>query len=153
MPADPQMLSAAEEATLAAVAGRIVPDEDGSPGAVGVGADRYILRSLSAERAGLLAAYRAGLAAVEAAAAALFGHGFAGLADELRDAVLESAWAGPEGAFLTLVRAHVIEGMFADPRWGGNKGQAGWALLRYTGPQRVWTADEQAVTGPGGVRW
>jgi hypothetical protein len=151
--ADPHVLPAAEAATLAAVAGRIVPDEDGSPGAVGAGADRYILRSLSAERAGFLAAYRDGLAAVEAAATALFGHGFAGLATGQQDEVLESAWAGPAGAFLTLVRAHVIEGMFADPRWGGNDERAGWALLRYPGPQRVWTADEQAVTGPGGARW
>jgi hypothetical protein len=138
---------------LSAVAGRIVPDEDGSPGAVGAGADRYILRSLSAERAGFLAVYRDGLAAVEAAAAALFGRGFAGLAAGHQDEVLESAWAGPAGPFLTLVRAHVIEGMFADPRWGGNESQAGWALLKYPGPQRVWTAAEQTVTGPGGVRW
>jgi hypothetical protein len=138
---------------LAAVAGRIVPDEDGSPGAVGTGADRYILRSLSAERAGLLAAYREGLAAVEAAAVALFGHAFAGLDGGQQDQVLELAWAGQAGEFLTLVRAHVIEGMFADPRWGGNDGRAGWALLGYAGPQRVWTADEQAVTGPDGARW
>lgn len=138
---------------LSAVAGRIVPDEEGSPGAIGAGADRYILRSLSAERAGFLVAYRDGLTAVEAAAAALFGYGFAGLAAGQQDEVLESAWAGPAGAFLTLVRAHVIEGMFADPRWGGNDGRVGWALLGYAGPQRVWTAEEQVVTGPGGVRW
>jgi hypothetical protein len=150
---DRDMLSSVEAAVLAAVADRIVPDEDGSPGAVGAGADRYILRSLSAERAGLLAAYRDGLAAVEAAATALFGHGFAGLGALQQDEVLESAWSGPAGTFLTLVRTHVIEGMFADPRWGGNEGRAGWALLRYAGPQKVWAAAEQTITGPGGVRW
>jgi hypothetical protein len=153
LPADSAVLSAAETAVLSAVAGRIVPDEDGSPGAVGSGADRYIVRSLSAERAGFLAAYQDGLAAIEAAASALFGHGFAGLAADQQDEALASAWTGPAAAFLTLVRAHVIEGMFADPRWGGNEGRAGWALLRYAGPQRVWTADEQAVTDPAGVRW
>jgi gluconate 2-dehydrogenase gamma chain len=153
LPADPAGLSAAEVAVLVAVADRIVPDEDGSPGAVRAGADRYIRRSLAAERAGLLAVYQAGLAEVDAAATALFGHGFAGLAAGQQDEVLASAWPGPAGAFLTLVRAHVIEGMFGDPRWGGNEGLAGWALFRYPGPQRVWTAAEQAVTGPGGVRW
>ena len=153
MSADPRLLSAAEAVVLAAVVGRIVPDEDGSPGAAGAGADRYILRSLSAERAGFLATYRDGLATVEAAAKAVFGHGFAGLRAGLQDEVLAAAWTGPAGAFLDMVRAHVIEGMFADPRWGGNEGRAGWALLRYAGPQRVWTADEQVVSGPGGVRW
>lgn len=138
---------------LSAVAGRIVPDEDGSPGAVAAGADRYILRSLSAERAGFLVTYRGGLAVIEEAAGALFGHSFARLAAGQQDEVLTSAWAGPAAAFLTLARAHVIEGMFADPQWGGNEGRGGWALLRYEGPQRVWTAEQQAVTGPGGVRW
>ncbi len=152
MPADPHVLTAAEAAMLSAVAGRIVPDEDGSPGAVGAAADRYILRSLAAERAGLLGAYRDGLAAVEAAATALFGPGFTALTAGQQDEVLASAWAGPAGPFLTMVRAHVIEGMFADPRWGGNADRAGWALLRYAGPRRVWTAAEQAVTGPGGER-
>lgn len=152
-PADPAVLSAAESATLSAVASRIVPDEEGSPGAVGAGADRYILRSLAAERAGFRAAYRVGLAALDAAAGTLFGHGFVRLSVGQQDEVLASAWAGPAEAFLTMVRAHVIEGLFADPRWGGNEGRAGWALLGYRGPQRVWTAEQQAVTSPDGVRW
>ena len=90
-PADPAVLSAAESATLSAVASRIVPDEDGSPGAVGAGADRYILRSLAAERAGFRAAYRVGLAAVDAAAGTLFGHGFVRLSAGQQDEVLASA--------------------------------------------------------------
>ena len=48
-------------------------------------------------------------------------------------------------AFFELVRAHVLEGMFGDPSYGGNIDHAGWRLLDYPGPRRLWTAREQAL--------
>lgn len=147
--ADLDSLSARELAVLSAVVARIVPAEPGSPGALEVGADAYIVRSLGEERVGLLEFYRGGLLDVEEAGRTGGASGFAELGPEEQDRVLESAWAGSLGGFLDVVREHVIEGMFADPRWGGNVGGRGWALLGYGGPKRVWTAAEQVVSGPG----
>ena len=43
-------------------------------------------------------------------------------------AALERGRAGSptiDGSFFELLRRHLIEGMFGDPRWGGNAGAAG----------------------------
>lgn len=45
------------------------------------------------------------------------------------------------GFFVTL-QQDTIEGMFADPIYGGNRDFAGWRLLRYPGAQRAWTPRE-----------
>ena len=35
--------------------------------------------------------------------------------------------------FFNLVREHMLQGMFGDPYWGGNKNNAGWRLMRFPG--------------------
>jgi len=42
-------------------------------------------------------------------------------------------------AFFNTVRTHTIEGMFADPVYGGNKDFAGWRLVGFPGAQSVYT--------------
>ena len=42
-----------------------------------------------------------------------------------------------------MLRLRAIEGYFGDPRWGGNAGRAGWAMLGYEGPRLVWSAYDQ----------
>jgi gluconate 2-dehydrogenase gamma chain len=64
---------------------------------------------------------------------------------DARLAALETSADADERAFFELVRAHVLEGMFGDPRWGGNIDHAGWRLLDYAGPRREWTAADQAL--------
>ncbi|HEX7005438.1 MAG TPA: gluconate 2-dehydrogenase subunit 3 family protein [Trueperaceae bacterium] len=49
--------------------------------------------------------------------------------------------------FFEVVRNHVIEGMFADPLYGGNRNLAGWYLLGYPGAQRAYTPVEFQTEG------
>lgn len=46
------------------------------------------------------------------------------------------------GLFFTTLRTDTIEGMFADPAYGGNRGMVGWALLGYPGAQRSYSPHE-----------
>ena len=49
--------------------------------------------------------------------------------------------------FFEVVRNHVIEGMFADPLYGGNRDLVGWYLLGYPGAQRAYTPVEFQTEG------
>jgi gluconate 2-dehydrogenase gamma chain len=44
--------------------------------------------------------------------------------------------------FFNTVRAHTMEGMFADPLYGGNKNFAGWKLVGFPGAQAVFTPSD-----------
>ena len=115
------------------MAARLIPADEHGPSATQAGAVVYIERALDGPYAEHAAAYAAGLAALG---------DFAALGADAQDDVLREL----EGsAFFELVRAHVLEGMFGDPRWGGNADHAGWRLLGYPGPRREWTAEEQAL--------
>lgn len=46
------------------------------------------------------------------------------------------------GTFFTTVRADVIEGLFADPQYGGNRDMAGWRHIGYPGSHRAYTPEE-----------
>jgi gluconate 2-dehydrogenase gamma chain len=59
--------------------------------------------------------------------------------------VLSELERGADPAFFELVRRHVMEGMFGDPAYGGNRDRAGWELLGYAGPRLVWTEAEQRL--------
>lgn len=134
-------LSPAQRETLEAIAERLIPSDELGPGAGSSGAPAYIERALGGPYADLLGAYRAGLDALGAAA-------FATLAPERQDellAGLETSELPAERAFFELVRAHVLEGMFGDPAWGGNRDGAGWRLIDYPGPRRAWSEHEQQL--------
>ncbi len=86
------------------------------------------------------ARYRAGLAALDAHCRAAFaGRGFADLAPLLQDRMLADLEGGRilrnDGgrAFFDLVLRDTIDGFFADPAYGGNRGMAGWRLIGFPG--------------------
>jgi gluconate 2-dehydrogenase gamma chain len=119
--------------TLEAIADRLIPADAHGPSATQAGAVTYIERALRGPYAEHAATYAAGLAELD---------GFAALSAHEQDERLRAI----EGtAFFELVRAHVLEGMFGDPSYGGNRDGAGWRLLDYPGPRRVWTEAEQAL--------
>ena len=62
-----------------------------------------------------------------------------------QDRVLEAVAEGPSPAFFEELRARALEGLFCDPAWGGNAGEAGWRLLGYPGPRHVWSAEDQRI--------
>ena len=142
------MLSSTERATLEAIAERLIPTDELGPGAVDAGAVVYIERALDGPHAKHADAYAAGIAAVDGAAATRHGSAFAELDASAQDEILasfEQSSQRSERDFFELARSHVLEGMFGDPAWGGNVDHAGWRLLDYPGPRRVWTEHEQQL--------
>jgi gluconate 2-dehydrogenase gamma chain len=119
--------------TLEAIADRLIPADEHGPSATQAGAVTYIERALSGVYAEHAAAYAAGLAELD---------GFTALSAQEQDERLRAIEGTP---FFELVRAHVFEGMFGDPAYGGNVDGAGWRLLDYPGPRPVWTAQELAL--------
>jgi gluconate 2-dehydrogenase gamma chain len=130
------LLTSSELATLDAALARLIPSDDGEPGAREAQVIRYVERALEGVHREHVAAYRQGLGDLDALALARFGAAFAALAVEDQDAVLREAEHVHAG-FFELMRSHAIEGMFGDPRWGGNAQLAGWRLLGYPGPRAV----------------
>jgi gluconate 2-dehydrogenase gamma chain len=129
-------LDQAQLATLDAALARLIPADDGEPGAREAQVLRYVERALDGVHRGHLAAYRRGIGDLDELALARFGAAFAALADVSQDAVLRDAERARPG-FFELMRSHAIEGMFGDPQWGGNAQLTGWRLLGYPGPRAV----------------
>ena len=87
--------------------------------------------------------YRDGLRALNDHARAAHGKSFAQLKGPEQDAILTGLEKGeidlklPHGlssrAFFELVLQNTMEGFFADPLYGGNKGMAGWKLVGFPG--------------------
>jgi gluconate 2-dehydrogenase gamma chain len=136
-------LSAEHAAVLEAMLARLIPADELGPGAREAGVMRYLETALGDWHAHHLDAYAEGLATLEQRALATHGRGFARCDDGQQDALLEQTER--DGEFFELVRSHTLEGMFGDPRWGGNAGGAGWDLLGYPGPRESWTAAEQQL--------
>jgi hypothetical protein len=144
-----QTLSEAELTTLRAVVDRIFPADEYGPSATACGVDVYIQNSLAGWLGATLPLYNAGLAALDAAAGS---GGFAGLAEADQDALVTELEAGqladaPEG-FWGMLLEHARQGMFCDPKYGGNKDFAGWDLINFPGVKLVWTAEDQAQNSP-----
>ncbi len=70
--------------------------------------------------------YRAGIVALDRAA----GGDFSAVPPERRDAILASK---RHAAFRRLLFEHAIEGMYAVPEYGGNRGLVGWTEIGYAG--------------------
>jgi gluconate 2-dehydrogenase gamma chain len=87
--------------------------------------------------------YRDGLRALNDHCRAAHGKNFAAMAPAEQDAVLSGLEAGKidlklaQGlstrAFFELILQNTMEGFFADPLYGGNKGMAGWKMLGFPG--------------------
>jgi gluconate 2-dehydrogenase gamma chain len=142
-------LDEAQLATLDATLARLIPSDDGEPGAREAQVIRHVERALDGVHSGHLAAYRRGLSDLDELALARYGAAFAGLADGRQDAVLREAQRALPG-FFELMWSHAMEGMFGDPRWGGNADLAGWRLLGYPGPRAVVEEDDQHLELPFG---
>jgi len=142
-----------EAATVAALAERIMPGAPGKPGARDAGVLNYIDLALAGAYTDQQEFYRHGLAALEAHSRKTYSQSFVQLTAARQDEVitaLEEAkapsftWPSARNFFETL-RTHTMEGMFADPIYGGNKDFAGWTLVGFPGVQLTFTqADLQS---------
>jgi gluconate 2-dehydrogenase gamma chain len=85
--------------------------------------------------------YRAAIPPVNAACVKQYGKTFEKLNAEQREAFLVALQGGkvaleggpPARAFFDVLYQNVMEGMFADPIYGGNKNMAGWKMVNFGG--------------------
>ncbi len=135
-----QALSLRQARLVDAIAARIFPATD-TPGAVEAGAVFYIDRALAAPYAHLRSRYTRALRALDKDARRKFGAAFVKLSSEQQDSVLGDLESGnitalPNSAeFFELLRAHVLEGVFGEPGYGGNRDMIGWKLVGFPGQQ------------------
>jgi len=136
-----------DAATVAAFAERLMPGAPGKPGATEAGVLNYIDLALAGAYADQQDFYRRGLAALEVYCRAAHGKPFAQLAAAQQDDVIAAmeqdrpsnfTWPSAQALFATL-RTHTMEGMFADPVYGGNKDFAGWRLVGFPGAQPLFS--------------
>jgi gluconate 2-dehydrogenase gamma chain len=141
-------------ATIAAFTERLMPGAPGKPGARDAGVLNYIDLALAGAYADLQDFYRRGLAQLDAYCRKTFDQPFVRLAAERQDAVItaldegtatEFTWPTAQEFFNT-VRTHTMEGMFADPIYGGNKDFAGWRLVGFPGAQAIFTPTDLQST-------
>lgn len=146
-----------EARTVDALAARIIPGDEGDPGAREAGAVVYIDRALGGAYDHLQSLYQAGVHELDELCRERHGEAFADLSDADRDAVLASldevveALPTEHGAetadghvpddpraarlsyFFAVVREHVLQGFFCDPLYGGNRDAVGWKLVGFPG--------------------
>jgi gluconate 2-dehydrogenase gamma chain len=141
-----------DAATVAAFAERLMPGAPGKPGAAEAGVLNYIDLALAGAYADLQDFYRRGLAALDAFCSKTHNQRFVQLDAPRQDAVItaleqgkatEFTWPSAQAFFNTL-RTHTMEGMFADPVYGGNKDFAGWMLIGFPGAQPVFSPADLA---------
>lgn len=129
-PAPPfRVLTPAEAAELAAVAERIMPTTD-TPGAREAGVIYFIDQALATFDKAQLPDVKRGIAELRRRAARRNPRAtsFAGLAPADQDAILVEM---EKGDFFQGMRFATMVGMFADPRYGGNRDAVGWKLLGF----------------------
>ena len=140
-------LTRLEYDTLDAICSRIIPTDANGPGAKEARAARYIDWGLSGALRNARDQYAAGLAAVEAYASASRGALLSRLSPADQDAIVDdlsrNVVPGAPPAFFNTVRAHTIQGTFADPFYGGNANYVGWDLIGYPGVRVAVPAEYQ----------
>jgi gluconate 2-dehydrogenase gamma chain len=142
-----------DAATIAAFTERLMPGAPGKPGAHDAGVLNYIDLALAGAYADLQDFYRRGLASLDAYCRKTHNAPFQRLDAARQDEVITAlegdkatgfTWPTPQ-AFFNTVRTHTMEGMFADPIYGGNKDFAGWLLVGFPGAQPLFSpADMQS---------
>ena len=156
------VLTPYEARTAAAVFERLFPADEHGPGATEIGALTYLDRALAGAYRGRAETYRLGLAALDLAArrrcgaplAALYADQQVALLTELEGGALPDFRVPPQRDFFEMLRAHLQEGLFADPAYGGNRDKLGWRFLGHPGIWLENTAQENLSEEPvtkGGV--
>ncbi len=153
----------ADAATVAALTERIMPSAPDKPGAREADVLNYIDLALAGAYEDLQDFYRRGLASLDAHCRSTYKESFVHLTPEKQDEVIAAleeskasgfTWPTAKEFFNTL-RIHTMEGMFADPLYGGNRDFVGWKLVGFPGAQAIFTptdlASKQAFSRAGVV--
>ncbi|MER3438912.1 MAG: hypothetical protein C4346_15715, partial [Chloroflexota bacterium] len=160
----PLTLNPHELRTAEAIFECMFPPDELGPGATEIGVAVYVDRALAGAYADKTETYRLGLAALDRAARDRCGKPFVDCAKDDQVAMLAALERGelagfhtpPQREFFDLLRSHCIEGLFADPLYGGNRDKLGWRFLEHPG---VWLENsaeenlsEEPVTKGGIIR-
>jgi len=146
-------LNVDESAAIKAFAERLMPGAPGKPGATDANVLNYIDLALAGAYSDMRDFYRRGIAQLDAYCQATYKEPFAKLPAARQDEVITALEQGKatgftwpsQQAFFNTLRTHTIEGMFADPVYGGNKDFAGWRLVGFPGAHPAFTpADMQS---------
>src|SRR5215470_4950570 len=143
-------------ATVAAFAERLMPGAPGKPGARDANVLNYIDLALAGAYADQQDFYRRGLAQLDAYCRKTYNQPFVKLSAAQQDEVIRALEQGKASefefptaqAFFNTLRTHTMEGMFADPVYGGNKDFAGWKLVGFPGTQLYYTQADLASKLP-----
>jgi gluconate 2-dehydrogenase gamma chain len=158
----PQNLTMEETEILDAMIGRLIPNDQYGPGAREAGALDYIDRELGGALASSREAYRAGLLATDRFSQYTRGAPFIELDEKDQDSVLfdlqtggatgsGAGFLGSSAGFFNMVRGHTWQATFGDPVYGGNQDFIGWDLLRYPGPRRAVSPEDQEALEAGSL--
>ena len=138
-----------------AVVNRLIPSDELGPGAGEAGVPIYFERSFAGHLSGDRSVFSEGLATIEAAVRARHNTAFAQLSPTQQDEFLTameknevSGFRPDSRTFFNRLRQLTLEGMFGDPWYGGNRGFAGWDLIRYPGPRMAVSAEDQRLREP-----
>ena len=145
-------LSSSQRKILEAFANRLVPHDEYGPSASEAGAVDYVERSLNDYLAPEKQRLLDGLAALDAFAGRTYHAPFAELTPSQQDGALTAmenttadGFAPDSRTFFLRIRQLILEGMFCDPFYGGNRAYAGWDLIRYPGPRLAVGPEEQQI--------
>jgi len=136
--------------TIKAFTERLMPGAPGKPGATDAGVLNYIDLALAGAYSDQQDFYRRGVAQLDAHCMKAYGKTFRTLPAAQQDEAIvalehgkapEFVWPTAQ-AFFNTVRTHTMEGMFADPVYGGNKDFAGWQLVGFPGAQMQFTEQD-----------
>ena len=136
-----------QSTAIAAFSERLMPGAPGKPGARDAGVLNYIDLALAGAYADLQDFYRRGLAQLDAYCRTTYKQPFTQLEPARQDEVITALEQGKATGFswptaqefFNVVRTHTMEGMFADPIYGGNRDFAGWRLVGFPGAQGNFT--------------
>ena len=152
-----------EAQTVEAVAARIIPGDATDPGAREAGVVTYIDRALAGFLRDLQTFYRRALRELDDYSRDRYDGPFRELTEGDQDRVLadldsvsivetESREYGTDALqdgnkegdesvstlliqFFSIIREHVLQGMFCDPAYGGNRDTVGWKMVGFPGAQ------------------
>ncbi|MBV9272767.1 MAG: gluconate 2-dehydrogenase subunit 3 family protein [Verrucomicrobia bacterium] len=136
-------------AMLDAIFERMFPADGDGPGAAQIGVTNYLDQALSGAYTHLQPFYRLALEALDREARKRCFKSFIEISGEEQDAIISALEQGkllhcsefPGREFFAVLRTHLQEGLFSDPIYGGNKGKAGWKVIKHPG---VWLENSAA---------
>ncbi len=136
-----------ETRTASALVERLFPRDDNGPGAIDIGVLTYVDRALAGPYSDCIEQYRRGLAALDRTAHANHELDFADCSIAVQDQLIAQL-EHDDSDFFEFVRAHLQEGLFADPIYGGNRDKLGWKTLGHPGIWLENSAEENLMETP-----